>query len=1579
MTTQFQNTRYIPPRYNPTYNIPDKQASGETVNKIFLNVASGKYFDIKKAIIEQKASLNLSDIQGKTVLHYILLNTNNISKTEKFDLIKSAIEMGAPIDQPDTEGIRPLHLASAQQNRKVIKLLLEKKAEVNSRDNNYMTPLHYAIIPDTSPCNAIHRVNILPDKKEDTDVRTNDLFEQVYLNFQNDPIIVGYISHIANIFANRFVYTNQDADKEKLSQIIKNILNDKDRAQQINDSYNEKLVGFKETIYKTVKTEKLSKTMSKIDFKENTQNGWGPSLNGVVNTNKKLQILPERNLSEAFSNMYETFRKVNLSRLDDLNKRRQLLKKNISNFVNYVSDVASIISMLTNYYNFIRINEGGLRQTMPNLDFLISSLETLFTDLLVNNIMIVNPNLANNNGFASIQINVSQRLLAKSPTQSNFILRDLQPPVKIGIGNIIDYYVMNINQLFNIIDNLIDGVMTNITNNMNMVAQYKTVSDLGDIQMYLLNVSYITLLLETYAGSLDNAINKFNDAIKDGKLKKPLTQLYTIFKTIDNMHTITRPVMKLSELQNMIYIDKGDAVVHTNNGLYVFSIKINNNYYLAVPRPVGDVRPAQYYIRDYNNNNVVSIDDIMNFTPFDTVDDIVEKINSFVKSGARDHNMNVYNIIHELQQQLNGVIDMHNAINGFIFIRKFNNDMDPNTSQRPNTNTFDHILYTSMKHLKILPDNYRDFHGMMEPIIFRNKTRGQTNATLFASKIINDYGYIMTTPENKLVIVDGSSQAPVQFTPGLLVGTFPRNASVLNQPNSLVRRGAPELKNIPEIINKNNTSEIFTVIGSVVDFHLYIIKLILIMYFIEKVTLIFHNGNNGIAIDQADTNVYIEMQDLFNDIETMSTDNSFGIMIAIIGSMVDDIIISTIDNISNISTSYYIKFLARNLKITNISTLLNTISGSKVTSLLTARRLIAKPINSSLKDKDMLLTVVSSAIKNLILNPTQIDVEVLQMFSNIGDTDPGDNKTTEQNRLINFDVIDSVNDICYNIDEDVVGDLLQSGADPNMSERTGKTPLMFAVYLQNNKIIDTLLRSGAKIGFNNSMSNINNDSGKNVYYFCFNQLLNNIEASPIFNIDSINQKVIDHLKKKTGVDKIYSNSNLILKITAYLFTHQLTSNANVYPNMWDRSHHVQILSMLGLGETNYDLIPLAKVDPDIIRNNVNGYITFNNTIDEYSSKLTKEREIYIRLENSINNLNSELVTLSANDGYRSEELRKFLRELNEQKIIVNANITSLIQEITALINIKNQSNNSAIVTQVDNQLKGSNVMHSLILANKNSRDVCNIYDVFFDKVINVNNNTDNGEYMMYTKMWNDLLIRPDREYEKDYTQMIGILQKYILNKGIVEPEIFLDAYSPICELYEKVLYKYGRDYLELSMYLGENGTSDYMYNYVLKQIFCIMVHVFKHTMSINFINTISQLFARQDKGRIRNKTAMNVYGALESSGFINYCINTMPKQIIKVVCKIAEREKDPAINTTVTDILNKALDLISLATYDGINKSNIDDAKELVVPFFTAYMEAYTAEIHFMMVKQLKMIMVQYKWLKIIKLLAEKAVLEKTA
>ena len=478
---------------------------------------------------------------------------------------------------------------------------------------------------------------------------------------------------------------------------------------------------------------------------------------------------------------------------------------------------------------------------------------------------------------------------------------------------------------------------------------------------------------------------------------------------------------------------------------------------------------------------------------------------------------------------------------------------------------------------------------------------------------------------------------------------------------------------------------------------------------------------------------------------------------------------------------------------------------------------------------------------------------------------------------------------------------------------------------------------------------------KNIYETCFEYFLDSIKASPIMNIENIDNSVRESINTATNLENTFRNSKLILKIVSYLFMHQLSSYTSKYPNMWTRDNHKKILNIVGL--TNEATLPIVKIREYM--SSIGGLQTLNDLIEEINKNISNEREILYRHVNSHKNIIKEDAEIE--DIYRKKEIEEMKNELEKTIKTIRNNIKTMsikIDEIKIKIN-KKKKKVTFEPTPKD-------------IITKDTKNISNLYDTFFKNMLNIGKNED-GEYITYLNIWNILLKKNDTQ---DHTQLISLLLKYINNMNIVKPDIFIDVYDPIIHIYDKILTKYARDYLEMMPYLGKSSGSSYYKNYVLTQIYKIMCHVFKHTMSINFINIITELIIRKENNK-DSKNIKELLNIMIYTEFIDECINKIPKKIIRVTCKINEAENEKN-EETVIDILNNTLDKLLLNPLILISNNTIAYAKEKIVPFFSIYMEKYTIEMYTFMVKQLKCMIVQGKQLRILQLLADKAILEKS-
>lgn len=103
--------------------------------KLFEACITGNVFDLKQAI-EKCDDLNIKNNEGQTPLCIV-------AKC-RYDLVKLLVEKGADVNLQSDEIISPLHWAVEFDNEEIVEYLLSKGADIYSRDHSYETPLHWA-------------------------------------------------------------------------------------------------------------------------------------------------------------------------------------------------------------------------------------------------------------------------------------------------------------------------------------------------------------------------------------------------------------------------------------------------------------------------------------------------------------------------------------------------------------------------------------------------------------------------------------------------------------------------------------------------------------------------------------------------------------------------------------------------------------------------------------------------------------------------------------------------------------------------------------------------------------------------------------------------------------------------------------------------------------------------------------------------------------------------------------------------------------------------------------------------------------------------------------------------------------------------------------------------------------------------------------------------------------------------------------------------------------------------------------------------------------------------------------------
>jgi ankyrin repeat protein len=122
-----------------------------------------------RLLIEAKADLEVRGVaEGTTALRFAC-------GMERHECIQVLIENKADVNTADDEGVTPTHNAGQNGYSKCLNMLINAKADVNARDIHDQTPVMYACQEDRLTC-----LQLLVDAKADLNVRGNRGFDALY-------------------------------------------------------------------------------------------------------------------------------------------------------------------------------------------------------------------------------------------------------------------------------------------------------------------------------------------------------------------------------------------------------------------------------------------------------------------------------------------------------------------------------------------------------------------------------------------------------------------------------------------------------------------------------------------------------------------------------------------------------------------------------------------------------------------------------------------------------------------------------------------------------------------------------------------------------------------------------------------------------------------------------------------------------------------------------------------------------------------------------------------------------------------------------------------------------------------------------------------------------------------------------------------------------------------------------------------------------------------------------------------------------------------------------------------------------
>ena len=299
---KYQSQPYIPKGLTVYKSaVQEKKPSDELVNSMFLTVAEGNYFNVKQFILSSNMSMMSRNISGESVLHIIIKNSN-ITSTEKKELVKLAISNGAPIGSFDINNITPLHLACKHQLPHIVNILLEFGANPDALDNQYKSPIHYAIVGESVDCPDPHKEKVKPlisnkTQISKTDKLNNDKNIQELTNKLNDflfndantSVFITQIKECFKQLQQMYPYDIKSIVDKNKQEIIDILLDSSSSDENKKIAVFEKVTDIKSSLTEFVTTN-IHDSIVPMGITSNLLEGWGPD-DAKLQKNKVLPVL----------------------------------------------------------------------------------------------------------------------------------------------------------------------------------------------------------------------------------------------------------------------------------------------------------------------------------------------------------------------------------------------------------------------------------------------------------------------------------------------------------------------------------------------------------------------------------------------------------------------------------------------------------------------------------------------------------------------------------------------------------------------------------------------------------------------------------------------------------------------------------------------------------------------------------------------------------------------------------------------------------------------------------------------------------------------------------------------------------------------------------------------------------------------------------------------------------------------------------------------------------------------------------------------------------------------------------------
>ncbi len=230
MTSTIQTKRF---HVAGSYHIEKSKTNDENVKGLFSGTVVDNLDDIRNYVLKHKLSYDVSLQDGTNLIHAVLNTTDRNSIEKIIKIVDFLLSHNVSSSRPNQYGIYPMHLAAGLQSPELIKMFLNKGAQINVYDSNKMMPLHYAVRGYATECDNNKKVTeLIPENIDEKKLKNKNMKQIIstIINIIDDnPLIkrqleqlISYIVNFKTVFSDDYEYQKKKYLDDKVQEILSN-------------------------------------------------------------------------------------------------------------------------------------------------------------------------------------------------------------------------------------------------------------------------------------------------------------------------------------------------------------------------------------------------------------------------------------------------------------------------------------------------------------------------------------------------------------------------------------------------------------------------------------------------------------------------------------------------------------------------------------------------------------------------------------------------------------------------------------------------------------------------------------------------------------------------------------------------------------------------------------------------------------------------------------------------------------------------------------------------------------------------------------------------------------------------------------------------------------------------------------------------------------------------------------------------------------------------------------------------------------------------------------------------------------